>query len=141
MLELRANEGFTLIELMIVIAILAILLALAIPAYQDYTVRAKVSECTLATAPARIAVSEYAIANNGSLPADRSAAGFSDFSSDICASLDFDGTHLVSEVKPSVAPGGLTLHWTPSVDSTTLNVTWDCQVASGNSSYAPAECR
>ena len=64
---IRKQSGFTLIELMIVIAILAILLAIAIPAYQDYTVRAEVSECVQGAAPAKVAVSEYAI-SRGSLP-------------------------------------------------------------------------
>jgi type IV pilus assembly protein PilA len=54
----RVSKGFTLIELMIVIAIVAILLALAIPAYQDYTIRAKVGEALSVTAAHKVAVSE-----------------------------------------------------------------------------------
>ena len=64
---MKKMKGFTLIELMIVIAILGILLAIAIPAYQDYTVRTKVSECYNLLSPMKLGISEYSI-SNGSMP-------------------------------------------------------------------------
>lgn len=67
------KKGFTLIELMIVIAILGILLAIAIPAYQDYTVRTKTAECFNLQAPVKLNISEYYI-SNGSMPATGSVA-------------------------------------------------------------------
>jgi type IV pilus assembly protein PilA len=68
------QKGFTLIELMIVVAIIGILAAIAIPAYQDYTIRGQVSEGLTLAAAAKAAVSEY-YANTGMAPADRVQAG------------------------------------------------------------------
>lgn len=72
----KVQQGFTLIELMIVVAIIGILAAIAIPAYQDYTIRAQVSEGMTLAAAAKAAVVE-SYQNNGAAPADRKGAGMS----------------------------------------------------------------
>ncbi|HFC7347277.1 TPA: pilin, partial [Neisseria meningitidis] len=76
------QKGFTLIELMIVIAIVGILAAVALPAYQDYTARAQVSEAILLAEGQKSAVTEYYL-NHGIWPGDNSSAGVASVSTDI----------------------------------------------------------
>jgi len=68
----QMQKGFTLIELMIVVAIIGILAAIALPAYQDYTVRSKLSEVPVLTGNVKVAVEEF-VQKNGTLPADMEA--------------------------------------------------------------------
>jgi type IV pilus assembly protein PilA len=75
-----AQKGFTLIELMIVVAIIGILAAIAIPAYQDYVIRSQVSEGLAMAAAGKVSVAEY-YANRGFWPADNSSAGLGSSSS------------------------------------------------------------
>ncbi|EPI7923374.1 pilin, partial [Neisseria gonorrhoeae] len=76
------QKGFTLIELMIVIAIVGILAAVALPAYQDYTARAQVSEAILLAEGQKSAVTEYYL-NNGEWPANNTSAGVASTPTDI----------------------------------------------------------
>ncbi len=78
---MKKMQGFTLIELMIVVAIIAILAAIALPAYQDYVIRSQVSEGAVLSDGAKTAVAEY-YSNRGAAPADNISAGL--------ASLHFD---------------------------------------------------
>ncbi|HFC8213423.1 TPA: pilin [Neisseria meningitidis] len=91
------QKGFTLIELMIVIAIVGILAAVALPAYQDYTARAQVSEAILLAEGQKSAVTEYYL-NHGEWPANNSSAG-------VASSADIKGKY-VKEV--TVANGVIT---------------------------------
>ncbi|HGO9162979.1 TPA: pilin [Neisseria meningitidis] len=89
------QKGFTLIELMIVIAIVGILAAVALPAYQDYTARAQVSEAILLAEGQKSAVTEYYL-NHGEWPSDNSAAG-------VATSANIKGKYVQSvEVKNGV---------------------------------------
>ncbi|MBH5450040.1 pilin, partial [Neisseria meningitidis] len=84
------QKGFTLIELMIVIAIVGILAAVALPAYQDYTARAQVSEAILLAEGQKSAVTEYYL-NHGEWPSNNTSAG-------VATSTDIKGKY-VKEVK------------------------------------------
>ena len=130
----KLQKGFTLIELMIVVAIIGILAAIAIPAYQDYTIRAQVSEGMNLAAAAKAAVAETFL-NRGTAPANRTAAGMSanqtDTQGKYVSSVNVvNGTIIVTyggnEVNNTIV--GQSLGLTPYVTADN-SVAWKCGAA------------
>lgn len=133
------QRGFTLIELMIVVAIVGILAAIAIPAYQDYTIRARVTEGLSLASSAKLAVSETAIANNA-LPATQAATGYVTPAATANVASIAIGANGVITVTYTAAAGGGTIILTPTLTANG-DLTWNCTGGTELAKYRPAVCR
>jgi len=142
--NIRKQDGFTLIELMIVIAILAILLAIAIPAYNDYSIRARVAEGVNLAAAAKVAVSEHRL-DQGTFPADNVAAGYETAITSLVTSVAITAgvpgeITVTYSADPSLGDAiNQTLIYQPTFASGAVN--WDCTNGTLEAKYRPAECR
>lgn len=133
------QKGFTLIELMIVVAIIGILAAVAIPAYQDYTIRARVTEGLNLASSAKLAVSETAISNNA-LPATQAETGYTSPAATPNVSGITIGANGIITITYTAAAGGGTIIMTPTLTANG-DVTWDCTGGTLLDKYRPASCR
>lgn len=139
--SLKPQQGFTLIELMIVVAIVGILAAIAIPQFVNYTIRARVTEGLNLASAAKTAIAETAI-SNGTLPATQAASGYvSPAPTENVASIAIagDGTAEILVTYQTVASGG-TIILKPLVTANG-DITWDCTGGSLIGIYRPTNCR
>lgn len=134
----KKQYGFTLIELMIVIAIIGILAAIAIPAYKEYTTRARVLEAVIEGAAVKTIVTQNIADNGGAMPTN-ACLRFTDINT---------ATHNVMSVECEAATGAITMLTTAKAGATTFTLTptatangvsWVCSADINR--YAPNDCR
>ena len=139
----RVQQGFTLIELMIVVAIIGILAAVALPAYQDYTVKAKVSEVVLAASTCRTAITEAVQTSPGSLPSADDSWGCETGSSTskYVASISTKGTSGKVRVLSQGLPVAGDVILEPNIVSGVVRE-WTCGTSVADfKKYLPGSCK
>jgi type IV pilus assembly protein PilA len=138
------QKGFTLIELMIVVAIIAILAAIAIPAYQNYLIRTQVSEGAVLTDGAKTAVAEY-YSNTGKFPSTNASAGLASSTSIVgkyVTGVVAANTGLITATfggQANTAISGKTFVLSPSTSGG--SIAWHCHGSSVDPKYLPSSCR
>ena len=134
------QKGFTLIELMIVVAIIGILAAIAIPAYQDYTKRTHVSEGMSLAGAAKAAVAEY-YASQGVWPNNNGSAGLATAASiagNAVTSVSVGNRTITITYNARVSNGSTILMVATDASG---SITWDCTGGDVQDKYRPANCR
>jgi len=146
MLRQRISAGFTLIELMIVVAIIAILAAIAIPAYQDFLIRAQVAEGMSLASGAKSAVWDF-VSNTGRFPPANQSAG-------LAKNISITGSYVSSvdvtsgavkvlfqgpKANAHINGGGIYLLLSPTTHAG--SITWTCATSTLDPKYLPSTCR
>lgn len=143
---MKPRNGFSLVELIIALAIIAILISLAVPIYQDYTIRSQVTEGLSIANGAKTAVSDY-WSSRGSFPADSAEAGVvapSGFSGDYVTELRVSNGEIQVTFGPPRAGApitGRTLTLRPVDVDSVSSLEWECEAPSIPSRYVPSRCR
>jgi type IV pilus assembly protein PilA len=146
MVHQRSSSGFTLIELMIVVAIIAILAAIAIPAYQNYLIRAQVTEGMVLAEGAKTAIWDYTV-NVGNLPPNNQSAGLATPSSIkgnyVSSVTVLNGTVkvLYNGPKANIQIRPATVYLVLSPIQAVGSITWTCTPSQMSGQYLPTACR
>ena len=146
MLRQRLAKGFTLIELMIVVAIIAILAAIAIPAYQDYAIRAQVTEGMSLATGAKTAVWDF-VSNTGRFPPNNESAGLAPNTSIIgsyVSSVDVTGGLVKVKFQTAKANSQInaaSIYLALSPISNSGSISWTCIKSTVDPKYLPTSCR
>lgn len=133
------QKGFSLVELLVVVALIGILIAVAIPSYNDYIIRGKLVEGLHLAAPAKIAVADYVI-NNHKLPSNQESTGYRSPSptSNVKSITIGDKGIITITYTPSAGDGTIVV--VPTIEPNGY-ITWDCTGGTERPRYRPRSCR